>query len=96
MRFPADDISSHEYEVKDVLDEGRFYKLVVFYLRSGESVEIKMEEVLKKTNLWMEPTESEPRREYVVHFEVAPDRDDVGNVKLYVSRVAVELGSDGS
>lgn len=60
MRYEPDEHSSHEYEVKNVYTQGTSFKAVVFYLLAGQEVEISLYDVLKKTNLWLEPTESEP------------------------------------
>ena len=43
MRYSADDTSSHEYEVKRVHMEGATFDAVVFYLRTGEPVNINVE-----------------------------------------------------
>ena len=40
MRYPADDASSHEYEVKRVHMDGATFDAVVFCLRIGEPVNI--------------------------------------------------------
>lgn len=93
MRCKPDEFSKHEYEVKNVYMEGTSFKTIVFYLRAGEPVDIKIEDVLKKTNIWMEPTDSEPRREYRVFFEVRP-QDDKGTVDLYISNFIVNLDED--
>ena len=91
LKYQPDDASSHEYEVKKVhMDDTAFYA-VVFYLRAGEPVNINVEDVLKKTNLWSEPTESEPKKEHHLIFEVQPE-DGKGLVDLYISRFDVELG----
>lgn len=93
MRYKPDEISKHEYEVKNVYMEGTSFKAIVFYLRAGEPVDIKIEDVLKKTNIWMEPTASEPRREYRVFFEIRP-QGDKGTVDLYISNFTVHLDED--
>ena len=91
MKYQPDDASSHEYEVKKVhMDDTSFYA-VVFYLRVGEAVNIKVEDVLKKTRLWSEPTASEPKKEHHLIFEVQPE-DGKGMVDLYISRFVAELG----
>ena len=89
MRYEPDEHSSHEYEVKNVYTQGSSFKAVVFYLLAGQKVEISLYDILKKTNLWLEPTESEPEREYHVFFEVASAGSD-GSVDLYMSKVAVK------
>ena len=43
----------------------------------------------------MEPTNSEPRREYRVFFEVRP-QDDKGIVDLYISNFIVNLNEDNT
>ena len=95
MKYKPDKFSSHEYEVKNVYMEGTSFKTIVFYLRAGEPVDIKIEDVLKKTNIWMEPTDSEPRREYRVFFEVRP-QDDKGIADLYISNFIVNLNEDNT
>lgn len=54
MRHRPDKFSSHPYEVKNVYMKGSSFKAVVFYLVAGQPVQIKIEDVLKKTNLWTE------------------------------------------
>lgn len=49
MRSDPDEFSSHPYEVKNVYMKGSSFKAVVFYLVAGRPVEIKIEDVLKKT-----------------------------------------------
>ena len=90
MKYSPDDASSHEYEVKKVHMDGSTFFAVVFYLRIGEPVNINVEDVLKKTNLWMEPTKSNPKKEHHLIFEVKPE-DDKGPVELYINRFDVEL-----
>ena len=90
MTHPPDEASSHKYEVKRVHMDGGTFNAVVFYLRVGEPVDIKLEEVLKKTHLWAAPTEAEPKREYHLIFEVEPE-DDKMPIELYISRFGVEL-----
>ena len=93
MRNHPDEFSSHEYEVKNVYMKGSSFKAVVVYLVAGQPVEIKIEDVLKKTSLWMEPTKSEPKREYHVFFEVRP-KDGLGISDLYMSSFTAELNVD--
>ena len=57
MRYEPDEHSSHEYEVKNVYMEGSSFKAVVFHLLAGQEVNISLPDILKKTNLWLEPTE---------------------------------------
>ena len=95
MKYPPDDASSHQYEVKKVHMDSTIFDAVVFYLRAGDPVSINVEDVLKKTNLWMEPTESSPKKEHHLIFEVAPEDDD-GQVELYISRFDVELEESDS
>ena len=90
VKFPPDDVSSHEYEVKKVHMDGSTFLAVVFYLRAGEPVDINVENVLKKTRLWMEPTTSDPKKEHHLIFEVKPE-DDNGHAELYISRLDVTL-----
>ena len=90
MKFPPDDASSHDYEVKRVHMDGSTFLAIVFYLRVGEPVNINVEDVLKKTNLWIEPTQSNPKMEHHLIFEVRPE-DDTGPVELYISRFDVGL-----
>lgn len=94
MRYEPDEHSSHEYEVKNVYMEGSSFKAVVFHLLAGQEVNISLPDILKKTNLWLEPTESEPEREYHVFFEVAPKHAD-GAVDLYMSQVTVRREPGG-
>ena len=42
MRYPADDASSHKYEVKRVHMDGTTFNAVVFYLRTSEPVNINL------------------------------------------------------
>ena len=70
------------------------FDAVVFYLRAGEPVNIDLEDVLKNTNLWVEPTDSNPRLEHHFIFEVAPQNDE-GTVELHFSRLDVELKEAG-
>ena len=93
VRHDPDKFSSHPYEVKNVYMKGSSFKAVVFYLVAGQPVEIKIEDVLKKTNLWMEPTKSEPKREYNVFFEVRPE-DRLGIADFYMSSFIAELNED--
>ncbi len=95
MRYDPDEFSSHAYEVKNLYMEGSSFKTVFFYLHAGESVNIKIDGVLRRTNLWMEPTESEPKREYHVFLEIKP-RDSMGTVDLYMSKVTVEWKEDNA
>ena len=90
MKYSPDAFSSHEYEVKNIYAEGKSFKAVVFYLRRGEPVNIQPEQVLKKTNLWMEPTETEPKREYQLFLEVAP-QDETGIVDVYMVKFVGEM-----
>ena len=90
MQYPPDDASSHSYEVKKVHIDGSTFDAVVFYLRSGEPVNIDLEDVLKNTNLWVEPTDSNPRLEHHFIFEVAPQNDE-GTVELHFRRLDVGL-----
>ena len=93
MRIDRDAFSSHPYEVKNVYMKGSSFKAVVFYLVAGQPVDIKIEDVLKKTNLWMEPTKSEPKRECHVFFEVTP-QEGRGIPELYMSSFTAELKVD--
>ena len=90
LRYSADDASSHEYEVKRVHMDGATFDAVVFYLRTGEPVNINVENVLRKTNLWTEPSESCPKKEHHLIFEVAP-RDNREPVDLYIGRFDTEF-----
>ena len=62
LRYPADDASSHEYEVKRVHMDGATFDAVVFYLRTGEPVKISVEDVLRKINLWTDQASPVQRR----------------------------------
>ena len=93
MKHPPDKFSSHQYEVKNVYMKGSSFKAVVFYLVAGQPVNIKIEDVLKKTSIWMEPTKSEPKREYHVFFEVTP-QDGLGIAELYMSSFTAKLKVD--
>ena len=56
MRYGPNELSSHPYEVQEQRDEdGKIRKMLVFYLRQGEPVNIKFEAVLKRTGLWRRP-----------------------------------------
>ncbi len=90
MQYPPDDASSHRYEVKKVHMDGSTFDAVVFYLRAGEPVNIDVEDVLKNVNLWVEPTDSNPRPEHHFIFEVTP-QDEEGPVELHFRRLDVEL-----
>ncbi len=90
MRYKADDFSSHEYEVKNLYMKDSSFKTIFFYLRAGEPVDVKIESVLKKTNLWIEPTKSQPERKYHIFFEVQP-RDEIGISELYMSDFTVKM-----
>ena len=70
--------------------DGATFDAVVFYLRTGEPVNINVEDVLRKTNLWAEPGESCPSDGPHIIFEVAPT-DDRGPVELYIGRFDAEL-----
>ena len=93
MRCKPDEFSSHPYEVKNLYMKGSSVKTIFFYLRAGEAVDIKIEAILKKTNIWLEPTEFEPKREYPVFFEIE-QKDSVGAVDLYMSSFTAELKKD--
>ena len=90
MRYPADDASSHEYEVKRVHMDGTTFDAVVFYLRAGEPVSIDFEDVLRKTNLWTEPSKSCSRSEHHLIFEVAPS-DEQEPVDIFIGQYSAEL-----
>ena len=90
MRYEPDEFSSHEYEVKNLYMKGSSCKTVFFYLSAGEPVNLQIESVLKKTNLWFEPTKSEPKREYQIFLEVK-SQECGGTVDLYMSSFTVEL-----
>jgi glucose-6-phosphate 1-dehydrogenase len=94
VKYPPDASSSHKYEVKKVHTDGATFDAVVFYLRAGEPVNIDVEEVLKKTNLWIEPTTSNPRKAHHLIFEVEPE-DDTRPVELYISRLDIDLKESG-
>ena len=70
--------------------DGATFDAVVFYLRVGEPVNINVEDVLRKTGLWSEPSESCPKKEHHLIFEVAPS-DDRDPVEIYLSRLDAEL-----
>lgn len=89
MRYEPDEHSSHEYEVKNVYMQDSSFKAVVFYLTAGQEINISLHDILKKTNLWLEPTESEPEREYHVFFEVEPKQAG-GAVDLFMSKVTAK------
>ncbi|WP_425153560.1 hypothetical protein [Candidatus Palauibacter sp.] len=78
--------------MKNVYMQGSSFKTVVFYLLAGQEVTISLRDILKKTNLWLEPTESEPQREYHVFFEARPE-NPIGTVDLHMSKVTVRLQS---
>ena len=90
MRYKPDGFSSHAYEVKNLYMKGSSCKTIFFYLNAGEPVDIKIDAILKKTNIWLEPTEAEPKREYPVFFEIKP-QDSMGAVDLYMSSFTAEL-----
>ena len=93
MRNKPDEFSSHEYEVKNLYMKGSSFKSIFFYLHAGDPVDIKIEAILKKTNIWLEPTKSEPKRVYHVFFEVEP-QDSMGAVDLHMSIFTAELKED--
>ena len=95
MKYPPDEASSHKYEVKKVHLDSATFDAVVFYLRAGEPVSINVEDVLKKTSLWIEPTKSRPKQKHHLIFEVEPE-DGKGPVELYISRFNVELKEHAS
>ena len=95
MTYPPDESSSHKYEVKRIHLIGATFDAVVFYLRAGEPVNINVEDVLKKTRLWMEPTKSKPKKEHHLIFEVEPEDDNMP-VELYISRFDAELKESNS
>ena len=95
LRYPADDASSHEYEVKRVHMEGATFNAAVFYLRAGEPVSIDFEDVFRKTDLWTEPNETNPRMGHHLIFEVAPE-DNGEPVDLYICRFDAELERSNS
>lgn len=90
MRYPADNVSSHDYEVKKLHLNGATVDSVVFYLRAGEPVHINVEDVLKKSRLWSEPTPAEPKKEYHLIFEVEAE-DEHGAAEIHISRFDVDL-----
>lgn len=90
MRYPSDEDSSHEYEVKRFHFEGKTVDGVVFYLRADDPVHINIIDVFKKTGLWGEPTESWPKREHHVMFEVEPVNSE-DPIDLYLGRYDAEL-----
>ena len=94
MRYGPDEHSSHEYEVKNVYMQDSSFKTVVFYLPAGQEVKISLHDILKKTNLWLEPTESEPERVYHVFFEVSPKEAD-GTVDVYMSKFTARRETSG-
>ena len=73
MRYPPDEYSSHEYEVQKVRKGGEFVDELVFYLRVGEPVNIKIEEVLKKVGLWEGPPPRHGKRKYPFNMVVLPE-----------------------
>ena len=70
--------------------DGATFDAVAFYLRTGEPVNINVEDVLRKIDLWTEPGESCPGKEHHLIFEVAPS-DDQEPVELYIGRFDAEL-----
>jgi hypothetical protein len=94
MRYARDSHSSHDYEVKKLHFDDEVFDALVFYVREGEPVRVETEQVLKKTRLWVPPTESDPEKEYVLLFEVRP-RDSLGTTEVYLSRISVKLNRDG-
>ena len=95
MRYEPDEFSKHAYEVKNLYMEGSSFKTIFFYLQVGQPVDIKIEAILKRTNIWLEPTESEPKRKYHVFFEVKP-QDSMGAVDLYMSSFTAQLKEKNS
>ena len=73
MRYPPDEYSSHEYEVQKARKGGEIVDELVFYLRVGEPVNIKIDEVLKKVGLWKGPPRLHPKREYRFTTVVLPE-----------------------
>lgn len=64
--------SPHEYEVERLHMDGATFDADVFYLCTGEPVNINVEDGLTDTNLSTEPGETCPSKEDHVIFEVAP------------------------
>ena len=95
MRYKPDEYSSHQYEVKNFHMKGARFTTVCFYLRVGEPVNIKIDSILKKTNIWLEPTKSEPKREYHVFFEVE-SADSTAPVDVYMSTFIAKLEEEST
>lgn len=93
MRFSRNGKSSHDYEVKRLHFDGMTFDAVVFYLRAGEPVNIDLEGVLKTTNLWTVPTQSQPEAVHHLVFEVAP-RSPGGIAEIYISKFTARLEED--
>lgn len=92
MKREPDDHSSHPYEVFNLHLHGEASKAICFYLQEGEPVEINIDRVLRATGVWLDPTDSEPKRTYHVMFEVRPE---LGDPSLYLSTVVVEKSEEG-
>jgi hypothetical protein len=58
LRYSADDASSHEYEVKRVHMDGATFDAVVFYLRTGEPVNINVEDACDTSLILGRPRET--------------------------------------
>lgn len=86
MKREPDGYSSHPYEVFNLHMEGEASKAIYFYLQEGEPVDINIDQVLRATGVWLDLTDSQPKRTYHVVFEVRPA---IGDPSLYISTVVV-------
>ena len=94
-RYSADEYSNHEYEVKNLYADGKSFKTLVFYIQPNQQVNVQLEQVLRKTHLWMEPTVSEPKREYLFFLETIPQRE-MDLVDSYMCTFTFELEGDSA
>lgn len=94
LKHRGNGISSHDYEVKRLHFDGSTFDAVVFYLRAGEPVRIDLEAVLRATNLWTDPTTSNPEADHHLVFEVAPQTPD-GTAEVYISKYTATM-SEGT
>ena len=72
--------------------QGEVSKAIYFHLQEGEPVDINIDQVLRATGVWLDLTDSEPKRTYHVIFEVRPA---IGDPSLYLSTVVVERSKEG-
>ena len=91
MKREPDDYSSHPYEVFNLHMNGEISKAIYFYLQEGEPVNVNIDQVLRATGVWLDLTDSQPKRTYHVVFEVRPA---IGDPSLYMSTVVVARSTE--